>query len=140
MKLIIILGHIITLGIFWQPSLEYLYKYANTPEKIEWYLSYFHYKIDQSDNDEWKSPERFIRDGGGDCEDFAIMVYELLKRNGYKPEIYTIWNPNDDRDYGHALCVYEDKLFTPYKIKAMTLKQYMKEYNYTHWRKYDTRT
>ena len=36
--------------------------------------------------DRWKVPSRFIRDGGGDCEDFSIYLYDRLKtRHGIDP-------------------------------------------------------
>jgi hypothetical protein len=33
--------------------------------------------------DYWKTPQEFWRDGGGDCEDFAIAAYYTLLRKGF---------------------------------------------------------
>lgn len=39
------------------------------------------------DKDIWKIPEEFDKDGGGDCEDFAIAKYFMLTEYAY-PEQY----------------------------------------------------
>ena len=43
--------------------------------------------------DDWKSPEEFLKDGGGDCEDYAVFVQEILERNGYQAEIVSLYAP-----------------------------------------------
>lgn len=143
---------IITFGIFWKPpSMAYMLERAKSPDKIEYYLSCFWTKSDKGDpNNYWKSPEEFMRDSGGDCEDFAIVAYELLKNIGYKPEIYSLWNPNDNRA-GHAICVFETGYFSnnvyykktffqignstePYKPLII---EYMENKNYTEYKRYN---
>ena len=142
MKLFIIISHIITLGIFWRPSLEYIHKHATTPKKIEHYLSYFSFQNDTVAEDRWKSPEQFIKDKGGDCEDYAILAYELLTRIGYQPVIYGMYNPHDDEP-GHAICVFEKGLFSNhvlYDKPGDTLESYMKANSYIECVRYDWRT
>jgi len=137
MKILII---ILTLGIFWRPSLSYMYKNATTLEKIEYYLSYFDSQKDTIIEDTWKSPQQFMHDKGGDCEDFAIMVYELALCIGYEPKIISMWNLDDDRDYGHAVCVIDETiLFSNHTLEELTLEQYMKNHNYTEFCEYDWR-
>lgn len=41
------------------------------------YVNSFKYISEKEDY--WKSPEEFYADGGGDCEDFSIAKYHLLK-------------------------------------------------------------
>lgn len=40
----------------------------------------------QGVEDYWKSPDEFINDGGGDCEDYAIIKYFTLVSLGVPPE------------------------------------------------------
>lgn len=37
-----------------------------------------------------KTPNQFIKDGGGDCEDFANAKYHRLVSEGYKPKFVLI--------------------------------------------------
>jgi len=122
---------IITLGIFWQPSLDYMYKHATTPQKISQCLWYFNRIKDKTEADEYKSPEHFILDKGGDCDDYAVIAYVLLKRIGYDPTIMKLHNPYDDRDYGHAICIVnENLLFSNDKLIKMSLIEYMVKNNW----------
>lgn len=50
-------------------------------KKVNQFFNLFHYKRDiyyQGLSDVWKTPEEFIRDGEGDCEDYAIAKYFTL--------------------------------------------------------------
>jgi predicted transglutaminase-like cysteine proteinase len=50
-------------------------------EKVNSFFNQFEYQEDivsRGVEDYWKSPEEFIIDGGGDCEDFAIIKYFTL--------------------------------------------------------------
>jgi predicted transglutaminase-like cysteine proteinase len=45
------------------------------------FFNLFHYESDidyKGEADYWKSPDEFVQDGGGDCEDFAIAKYFTL--------------------------------------------------------------
>ncbi|HEM7298959.1 TPA: transglutaminase-like cysteine peptidase [Legionella pneumophila] len=51
------------------------------PEKVNSFFNQFNYETDPitgASDDYWKSPVEFIVDGGGDCEDFAIIKYFTL--------------------------------------------------------------
>ena len=53
------------------------YEELNEPLFSSWRIVSSH-KYIPDNNDYWKSPIEFERDGGGDCEDFAIaLVYRL---------------------------------------------------------------
>lgn len=49
-----------------------------------------------------KPPEKTLSDGGGDCEDFAILVFETLKEKGYDVALFFCYNEKE----GHAICWY----------------------------------
>ncbi|RUR16884.1 hypothetical protein ELY21_12260 [Legionella sp. km535] len=58
-------------------------------EKVNSFFNQFNYESDlqsQGVDDYWKSPEEFIIDGGGDCEDFAIIKYFTLIALGVPTE------------------------------------------------------
>lgn len=49
--------------------------------KVNDFFNQFHYESDMESRgveDYWKSPEEFINDGGGDCEDYALIKYFTL--------------------------------------------------------------
>jgi len=48
-------------------------------------------------NDYWQTPYQFLQQGGGDCEDFAIMKYMLLRELGWKREDMRIVVLNDTK-------------------------------------------
>lgn len=50
-------------------------------EKVNSFFNQFSFESDQQSEgveDYWKSPDEFIIDGGGDCEDYAIIKYFTL--------------------------------------------------------------
>ena len=46
--------------------------------------------------DVWKVPDEFVNDNGGDCEDFAIFKYHLIKkaRPDLKPRVAVVQDKN----------------------------------------------
>lgn len=49
--------------------------------EVNLFFNLFPYQSDLESrqvDDYWKSPEEFLRDGGGDCEDYAIIKYFTL--------------------------------------------------------------
>ena len=70
---------------------------------MECFLSTIEYADDACLIDEWKHPEILLQDKYGDCEDFALFVYDTLQTNGYKVNLHMVKN-----DEGlHAVCSYE---------------------------------
>ncbi|KGP62703.1 hypothetical protein EP47_04320 [Legionella norrlandica] len=58
-------------------------------EKVNSFFNQFNYETDPitgASDDYWKSPAEFIVDGGGDCEDFAIIKYFTLVAVGVPSE------------------------------------------------------
>jgi predicted transglutaminase-like cysteine proteinase len=58
-------------------------------EQVNAFFNQFNYQSDletEGVEDYWKSPEEFVVDGGGDCEDFAIIKYFTLAALGIPEE------------------------------------------------------
>lgn len=58
-------------------------------EKVNSFFNQFSFESDQQSQgveDYWKSPDEFIIDGGGDCEDYAIIKYFTLITLGVPTE------------------------------------------------------
>lgn len=75
----------------WEDLIQFL---RNKPvtlqlEKVNSFFNQFSYESDLDSrvvDDYWKSPEEFIQDGGGDCEDYAIIKYFTLIALGVPAE------------------------------------------------------
>lgn len=68
----------------------------------------FTYIEEASGSDDWKTPDRFITDGGGDCEDFAIVKYHALKELGVSSEkMFVVAYISEKYPEGHAVLVIE---------------------------------
>lgn len=65
--------------------------------------------IDSQGYNHWKTMEEFIADGGGNCKDFAIVKYHLLKAQGYKNvRIITAYGIDNGNYVGHAVVLLND--------------------------------
>ena len=64
-------------------------------QKVRTYVSYMH-------NDTALRPDIFLKEGGGDCEDFALYIAGLLRFWGWQPYIACFGPPDDGS--GHAVC------------------------------------
>ena len=63
--------------------------------KVRTYVIYKH-------NETALRPDRFLAEGGGDCEDFALYIAGLLRFWGWQPYIACFDTP--DKSDGHAVC------------------------------------
>jgi hypothetical protein len=82
--------------------------YIKTPQDIEdWLIKEgFQYIPDKTKEDEWKPPEKTVKDRGGDCEDYAILTDYILEDLGYKNSmIIAIYGPG----LAHGICWFQDK-------------------------------
>jgi len=79
-----------------------------TAKDLEVYLlDNFRYKSDWKDS--LKSPERFVKDKKGDCEDFALFTALVLRRMGYQAEVLQVFFRNRiDSSTGHSVAVFYD--------------------------------
>jgi hypothetical protein len=54
----------------------------------------------------WKSPIETIKDRGGDCEDFAVLVQDILQKKGTEAKILGIFY--EKQKSGHAIVVWKN--------------------------------
>ena len=100
-----ILVHILTLGMLYVPSYDKILHNVHNSGDMEYYLSYFNYAHDKSIDDQWRTPQESIQARSIDCEDFAILVYEVLTNKGYDCSIYGLyWN---NKNTGHCIISYQ---------------------------------
>ena len=84
----------------WQPE------QVNTPESLSiWMQKDLKYISDTKEEDSFKSPEQTVKDGGGDCEDFARLSHYLLSKWGYDSKIIAIYRPKGN----HAVTVFKNR-------------------------------
>lgn len=70
-----------------------------------WLEAKIWYKKDETPEDEYRPATETLRLAYGDCEDFAILAYEVLKEMGVTDvHILTLY-PAKGR--GHAICVFK---------------------------------
>ena len=68
------------------------------------WISEFTYQAEVLE-DNWKTPKETIRDKGGDCEDFAILAVEVLKKLDYKVYLIGIELEREGELKGHAIAL-----------------------------------
>lgn len=103
---------------------EYTICKLKTPRRLVWYNFYhFGYLSDIKQfgiKDYWQSPIQFFINRKGDCEDYAVWNYTVLKHHGYKVQIVIVKNHDTDRN--HALI----KVIIKGKIKYVDMNDYYK--------------
>ena len=89
-------------------SLRDLASQLKTPEAIAQYLwRNFTYESDRylfGKDNVLQSPETMMETRKGDCEDFAMFAYQLLKMNGIKAFLFNVYG----NGYGHSVCVFKE--------------------------------
>ena len=132
---------ILTLGIFYTPTYEEILLKVSNSSDMKYMLSFFEYKKDKIIDDEWKSPQEFIKSEGGDCEDYAILVFEVLSKKGYDCNIYGLYRNNDQT--GHCVATYRRGLdwgyFSNHKRYKYQMIEDISEYDYHHLHDWKTR-
>ena len=83
-------------------------EYIKTPQDIEdWLIKEgFAYTKDKTREDEWKPPEKTVKDRFGDCEDVSILACYILEDLGYKDVmLIAIYGDN----LAHGVCWFKEK-------------------------------
>ena len=98
------------------PQWEALKAAANTPQKIQKLVNEFPYHTDYSQfqqDEYWQTPYEFLAHGGGDCEDYAITKYYLMKNIGYTDDQLQIVLLKVPGGEGHAVLTVKigDKVY-----------------------------
>ena len=70
-----------------------------------WLSSHIKYKEDRTAADEWKEPHTTLKDGTGDCEDYAILALEVLKRMGVQ-DVFLLGVSRKSRSLGHVVAFF----------------------------------
>lgn len=73
---------------------------------IEWRIPYAY---DRLPGDDWKSANKSIEDGGGDCEDKAVVAWEVISTwIGWDARLFIMTRPNPAKGEkgidAHAVC------------------------------------
>jgi len=84
-----------------------LAEYYPTPEALAAYLEQALTFEEDTDLfgqvDYWQSPKEFLARGKGDCEDYALLAYTVLKRQGVEAFPFSLYGPNG---FAHTVCVF----------------------------------
>ena len=104
------------LGLSWnataeqRPSLDHVAAVYRTPQTIASFLrEAFTFQRDEdlfNEVDRWQSPEEFLQRRAGDCEDYALLAKELLRRNGIEAYVFSLFG---EEGYAHTVSVFVDE-------------------------------
>lgn len=82
------------------------------PEAIAGYMwKNFRVESDQKNfgrEEYWQSPQELLQNRRGDCEDFARFAYELLRAQGRKAWLISLYGRGG---YGHTVCIFSEDGF-----------------------------
>ncbi|MBI4115463.1 MAG: transglutaminase-like cysteine peptidase [Candidatus Omnitrophica bacterium] len=88
-------------------TLDSLASQLQTPEAIQKFMGkHFVYVEDQTlfgQDEYWQSPEEMLERKQGDCEDYALFAEAILKKNGYRTFIFSVYWEDD----AHTVAVFE---------------------------------
>jgi len=97
---------LISLGIKRIKSFDEILNLVKTSYDLECVLASFKYISDRKGGlDHWKDNERFIKEGGGDCEDFALLVHNVLERKGFITTLFILSGKR--KNSSHAICYFK---------------------------------
>jgi len=89
--------------------------------------------------DYWQTPTETLRLKTGDCEDYAILAYASLKKLGFYPKLFVLYN----NDTAHAICLFRYKHAWYYlgeelltRVKVLTYMGIVRSYNIENNTKY----
>jgi hypothetical protein len=132
---------LVSLGIKRIKKLSEILDLVDNSFDMECILAGFEYIPDRRGGlDEWKSNWRFIADGGGDCEDFALLVYKVLQDKGFFVTIY-ILAYNDKTKDSHAVCYFkkdrDEGVFSNHRrdtFRDFNIEKYCRFYGFDKYR------
>ena len=118
-------------------ALPDLQNYAINSTKLAMALQSYEYRADEIEN--WKSPEVMVAEKYGDCEDFALLVNNILSNNNYTTLLFIVYN--NKYSTAHMICYYKNKTeegyFSNYKnikIKNFKIKDYLRDTIYNNYK------
>ena len=82
-----------------------------TPERFAHFFSHFEFKF----HGEIQSQENFLATESGDCDDYAILASQVLRKHGYSPRLITVRMPK----VVHVVCyIPEVNAYLDYNARA----------------------
>ena len=107
------------------PRMEQLAAVYCTPKAIAGFLrEEFIFRRDEelfNEVDRWQAPEEFLKRRVGDCEDYALLATELLRRNGLEAYVFSLFGEDG---YAHTVSVFVDEQGRYNVINQEKLRQY----------------
>lgn len=107
------------------PLLEQAAAAHATPDAVAGFLlDHFAFQRDTDlfgEIDRWQSPDEFLQRRAGDCEDYALLAQELLRRNGIEAYVFSLFGPEG---YAHTVSVFVDEDGRYNVINGGTLRRY----------------
>jgi hypothetical protein len=89
-------------------TVEELHENTRTVRDVAfWIDKNIHYLSDQEkwkQKNYWQTSKQTLKFKSGDCEDFSILFYDVIKLKGYIPHILSVWS---DRGGAHAVCAFK---------------------------------
>ena len=80
-----------------------------TPRALAFYMSvsfrYIHDFDAHGVEEHWKLPHETLTDGFGDCEDYSLFAWHVLRQNGYDVRLFAAFTD----DQGHAVCLFVER-------------------------------
>lgn len=89
-------------------SMEDVVERFGTPERVSDYMQVcFRYVSDRElfgEDDVWQPPARVFERRVGDCEDYALFAWHVLRVHGIPAHLFSAFTEGR----GHAMCVFEE--------------------------------
>ena len=93
-------------------NLESVARTYPTPEALAAFLHQHLHFVDDAVSlgvaDYWQTPEESLKRGEGDCEDYALLAQEVLRRQGLEAFAFSLYGQGG---YAHTVCVFRDGPF-----------------------------
>lgn len=78
-----------------------------TPDRFARYFRDFRFRL----GEQLQAPEAFLAEGAGDCDDYATLAAEVLRKKGYTPQLVVVFLEKEI----HAVCfIRETKSYLDY--------------------------
>lgn len=93
-------------------TVDELAKVCNTPEKLsDWVTNRVWYTRDENDGqkDYWQNSQETLDRKKGDCEDYAAIYRDALRKMGYKAKCVDLMVNNPEKVSAHMVTAYQDK-------------------------------
>ena len=90
-------------------DLEEAVRRFRTPRAIHRFMSvsfkFVHDEAAHGVRDHWKMPHDMLIDRFGDCEDYSVFAWYVLKQHGYDAQLFTAFTTEGQ---GHCVCLFRE--------------------------------